>query len=90
MWSDAQHASLKKELEAEVAAAHKEAERFGTLADGYVPPIDSMFEGVYKDMPAHLQDQLRQARGVAAHPRSAAQLPAQGAPASSGAAGQGA
>jgi hypothetical protein len=27
-----------------------------------VPPVETMFEGVYKDMPAHLVEQLRQAR----------------------------
>ena len=54
---------MKAELDAEVAAALKEAEQHGgTLIDGHVPPIDTMFEGVYKDMPAHLVEQLRQAR----------------------------
>jgi len=63
-WSDDEHERVQKELEAEVAAALKEAERFGgTLIDGHVPPLATMFEGVYKDMPAHLVDQLRQASG---------------------------
>jgi 2-oxoisovalerate dehydrogenase E1 component alpha subunit len=63
-WSDAEHERVQKELEAEVSAALKEAERFGgTLIDGHVPPLETMFEGVYKDMPAHLHEQLRQARG---------------------------
>lgn len=62
-WSPEEHASVGKELEAEVAAALKEAERHGgTLIDGHVPPLETMFEGVYKDMPAHLHEQLRQAR----------------------------
>ena len=61
-WSDQEHEAAQKELEAEVAAAQKEAERYGTLADGQVPPIETMFEDVYKEMPAHLRDQLRQAR----------------------------
>jgi 2-oxoisovalerate dehydrogenase E1 component alpha subunit len=60
-WSDAEHEAVQKELEAEVAAAQKEAERHGTLADGHIPPIETMFEDVYKEMPAHLRDQLRQA-----------------------------
>ena len=59
-WSDAQHAALQDELVAEVSAAQKEAEAYGTLADGHVPPLESMFEDVYRDMPAHLQAQLRQ------------------------------
>lgn len=63
-WSDEAHERAQEQLEAEVAAALKEAERHGgTLIDGHVPPLESMFEDVYKDMPAHLQAQLRQARG---------------------------
>jgi 2-oxoisovalerate dehydrogenase E1 component alpha subunit len=62
-WSDAQHQLLQQELDAEVAAALKAAEaQGGTLIDGHVPPLESMFEGVYKDMPRHLHEQLRQAR----------------------------
>lgn len=63
-WSDEAHERAQEQLEAEVAAALKEAERHGgTLIDGHVPPLESMFEDVYKDMPAHLREQLRQARG---------------------------
>ena len=62
-WSDDEHQRVKAELDAEVAAALKAAAQHGgTLIDGHVPPIDTMFEGVYKDMPAHLVEQLRQAR----------------------------
>jgi 2-oxoisovalerate dehydrogenase E1 component alpha subunit len=61
-WSDEEHEATTKELDAEVAAALKEATKYGSLLDGHTPPIESMFEDVYKDMPAHLQDQLRQAR----------------------------
>ncbi len=61
-WSEEEQERVRKELEAEVAAAAKEAEAFGgTLIDGHVPPLETMFEGVYKDMPAHLHEQLRQA-----------------------------
>ena len=62
-WSDAEHERVQKELTAEIAAAQNEAERHGTLGDARIPPLESMFEDVYKDMPAHLHDQLRQARG---------------------------
>ena len=49
--------------EAEVTAAQKEAERYGTLADGMVRSPAEMFEDVYKDMPAHLRQQ-RQELGI--------------------------
>jgi 2-oxoisovalerate dehydrogenase E1 component alpha subunit len=60
-WSEEEHERTQKELEAEVLAAQKEAERYGTLADGQLPPTSSMFEDVFKDTPPHLRDQLRQA-----------------------------
>jgi len=60
-WSEDEHAATLKELEVEVAAAQKEAERYGTLIDGHTPPLATMFEDVYKEMPPHLHDQLRQA-----------------------------
>ncbi|OIP08294.1 MAG: 3-methyl-2-oxobutanoate dehydrogenase (2-methylpropanoyl-transferring) subunit alpha [Betaproteobacteria bacterium CG2_30_68_42] len=62
-WSDRQHEDLKKELEAEIGVAQKEAESYGSLADGHVHSAASMFEDVYKEMPAHLRRQ-RQRLGV--------------------------
>ncbi|AMO21888.1 3-methyl-2-oxobutanoate dehydrogenase (2-methylpropanoyl-transferring) subunit alpha [Ramlibacter solisilvae] len=62
-WSEAQHEQAQKELEAEVAAAQKEAESYGTLLDGHIPSPAGMFEDVYKDMPEHLRRQ-RQELGV--------------------------
>src|SRR5450755_1431642 len=61
VWSEQQHEAAQKELEAEVAAAQKDAERYGTLTGGHTPPLATMFEDVYKDMPPHLHGQLRQA-----------------------------
>ena len=57
IWSNAEHEAMKKEVEAEVAKAQKEAESYGTLADGHVHRPGEMFEDVYKDMPAHLKRQ---------------------------------
>ena len=62
-WSEAQHEAAQKELEAEVIAAQKEAERHGSLLDGRVPSAATMFDDVYKDMPEHLRRQ-RQQMGV--------------------------
>ena len=56
-WSEQAHADLRKELEAEVTAAQKEAESYGSLADGHIHNAATMFEDVYKDMPAHLRRQ---------------------------------
>lgn len=62
-WSDAEHEATQKEMEATVAAAQKEAEQYGTLADGHVRSPAEMFEDVYKEMPAHLRRQ-RQELGI--------------------------
>ena len=66
-WSDAEHETMRAQLEAQVVEAMKEAERYGTLLDGHIPPLATMFEDVYKEMPPHLRDQLRQAASEADH-----------------------
>jgi 2-oxoisovalerate dehydrogenase E1 component alpha subunit len=63
VWSDEEHEATQKELEAEVLAALKEAERYGSLADGHLANAASMFEDVYKDMPEHLRKQREQMFG---------------------------
>ena len=59
-WSEAQHEQAQRELEGEVAAAQKEAERHGTLLDGGIPSAATMFDDVYEQMPAHLRRQRQQ------------------------------
>ncbi len=59
-WSEQEHDAAQKELEAQVAAAQKEAESYGTLADGHMRSAAEMFDDVYKDMPAHLRRQRQQ------------------------------
>jgi 2-oxoisovalerate dehydrogenase E1 component alpha subunit len=59
-WSDEEHDKVQAELEAEVLAAQKEAEQYGTLIDGRVPSAATMFEDVYKEMPEHLRRQRQQ------------------------------
>jgi 2-oxoisovalerate dehydrogenase E1 component alpha subunit len=56
-WSDEEHVASQKEFEAQVFAALKAAERYGSLADGHLASAASMFEDVYKDMPDHLRRQ---------------------------------
>ena len=63
LWSDAEHEATQKELEAEVAAAQKEAEKYGSMADGQMRSPAEMFEDVYKEMPEHLRRQ-RQELGI--------------------------
>jgi len=63
VWSDQEHEATQQELDAQVSAALKEAASYGSLLDGHIPPLSTMFEDVYKDMPAHLQEQRRQAQG---------------------------
>ncbi|GAJ02269.1 unnamed protein product, partial [marine sediment metagenome] len=62
-WSEEEHAAVSAELEAEVIAAQKEAEQYGTLAGGQIPSAATMFEDVYKEMPEHLKRQ-RQELGI--------------------------
>src|SRR5262245_36100269 len=53
-WSEERHASLTAELEAQVTAAWKEAVTYGSLGEGPKLDPDTMFEDVFKDVPAHL------------------------------------
>lgn len=60
IWSEQEQDALKASLEAEILAAQKEAERYGTLADEHIPSPASLFEDVYKEMPEHLRRQRQQ------------------------------
>jgi 2-oxoisovalerate dehydrogenase E1 component alpha subunit len=62
-WSEERHEQLRAEIDDEVLAAAREAERHGTLHTGPRPSTAAMFEGVYKEMPRHLREQ-RQEAGV--------------------------
>jgi len=59
-WSADEHARVQQAAEEEVVAAQKEAEGYGTLATGPISSPATMFEDVYKDMPAHLVAQRQQ------------------------------
>ena len=59
-WSEEEHSAVSAELEAEVIAAQKQAEQYGTLAGGQIPSAATMFEDVYKEMPEHLKRQRQQ------------------------------
>jgi 2-oxoisovalerate dehydrogenase E1 component alpha subunit len=60
-WSDEEHTRTVEALDAEMATALKQALQHGSVLDGHIPPLATMFEDVYKDMPPHLHEQMRQA-----------------------------
>ncbi|RMX06113.1 3-methyl-2-oxobutanoate dehydrogenase (2-methylpropanoyl-transferring) subunit alpha [Allofranklinella schreckenbergeri] len=59
-WSDAEHEAVQAEVEAEVLAAQKQAETYGTLMSGPQRTAADMFDDVYEHMPAHLIAQRQQ------------------------------
>jgi 2-oxoisovalerate dehydrogenase E1 component alpha subunit len=58
-WSEKKHEQLIKELQAEVKAAWKDAQQYGTMTEG--PWLDpaTMFDDVYADQPRNLESQCR-------------------------------
>jgi 2-oxoisovalerate dehydrogenase E1 component alpha subunit len=62
-WSQEQHEALAIELKDAVTADWKQAISYGTLDEGPHWPVETMFDDVFKDMPAHLRKQ-RQKMGV--------------------------
>src|SRR6187455_1144682 len=60
IWSEDEHEKLTKALEADVLKAQKEAESYGSLADGHTFSNSTMFDDIYKDVPDHLRRQRRQ------------------------------
>ena len=59
-WDEERQAAMDKELAEKVRAAQKEAEKNGVLGHGLHQPLDTMFEGVYEEMPWHLREQQQQ------------------------------
>jgi 2-oxoisovalerate dehydrogenase E1 component alpha subunit len=60
-WDEERHVALTAECDAEVRAAQKQAEKFGTLPEQGKHDVGSMFEDVYADVPWHLAEQRDQA-----------------------------
>jgi 2-oxoisovalerate dehydrogenase E1 component alpha subunit len=60
-WSDDEHERMQKALDEQMAAALKQAAAHGSLQDGHIPPLATMFEDVFEDMPPHLREQMREA-----------------------------
>ncbi len=59
-WSEKDHKKLEEELRAEVMAAWKQAQKYGTMTEGpFIDPA-SMFDDVYAETPPHLERQRKQ------------------------------
>jgi len=61
LWTEREHVALQDEVDAAVREAGRISESFGTLKEGQRLASSSMFEDVYKEMPAHLAAQRAQA-----------------------------
>ncbi|MBX9796587.1 3-methyl-2-oxobutanoate dehydrogenase (2-methylpropanoyl-transferring) subunit alpha [Sphingomonas sp.] len=59
-WDEDAHAAQDKELAEMVKAAQKEAETNGILGHGLHQPFETMFEGVFEELPWHLREQRDQ------------------------------
>ncbi|WP_010183147.1 3-methyl-2-oxobutanoate dehydrogenase (2-methylpropanoyl-transferring) subunit alpha [Sphingomonas sp. PAMC 26605] len=59
-WDEERHAAQDKELAEQVKAAQKEAETNGVLGHGLHQPLDTLFDGVFEEMPWHLREQQAQ------------------------------
>ncbi len=56
-WDEERHAAQDKDLADQVKAAQKEAEKNGILGHGLHQPLDTLFDGVFEEMPWHLREQ---------------------------------
>ncbi|RIA35401.1 branched-chain alpha-keto acid dehydrogenase E1 component [Hephaestia caeni] len=56
-WDEERQAAMDLDLAEKVRAAQKEAEKNGVLGHGLHQPLDTLFEGVYEEMPWHLREQ---------------------------------
>ncbi|WP_294212473.1 3-methyl-2-oxobutanoate dehydrogenase (2-methylpropanoyl-transferring) subunit alpha [uncultured Sphingomonas sp.] len=59
-WDEERHAAQDRELAEYVRAQQKDAEKNGILGHGLHQPLDSLFDGVFEDMPWHLREQQAQ------------------------------
>ena len=62
-WDEERHVALEKELNELVIKSYKEAETHGTLHDGPLSPVESIFEDGYAEQDWRLRRQ-RQDLGV--------------------------
>ncbi len=60
VWDEARQAEMDREVAEQVKASAREAEKNGILGHGLHQPMETMFEGVYEEMPWHLKEQQAQ------------------------------
>lgn len=63
VWSTEEHEATRKELDAEVGAALKKAESYGSISKGLIANAATLFDDVFESVPAHLQMQRHQLLG---------------------------
>ncbi|MFD1610188.1 3-methyl-2-oxobutanoate dehydrogenase (2-methylpropanoyl-transferring) subunit alpha [Sphingomonas tabacisoli] len=56
-WDEERHAAQDKEVAELVRDAQKAAEKNGILGHGLHQPLDTLFDGVFEEMPWHLREQ---------------------------------
>jgi 2-oxoisovalerate dehydrogenase E1 component alpha subunit len=61
-WSDGAHRQLDRALDEDVAATFRQAEVLGAAANHDDLPLEMLFEDVYAAPPAHLREQLEEAK----------------------------
>ncbi|MBA2771963.1 MAG: 3-methyl-2-oxobutanoate dehydrogenase (2-methylpropanoyl-transferring) subunit alpha [Sphingomonas sp.] len=59
-WDDERHQAIVAEIDAQVRAAQKQAEKHGVLPEQGKDDIGSIFDDVYADVPWHLSEQREQ------------------------------
>ncbi|WNO53898.1 3-methyl-2-oxobutanoate dehydrogenase (2-methylpropanoyl-transferring) subunit alpha [Stakelama saccharophila] len=59
-WDETRQEEMDRECADEVRKTQKEAEKNGILGHGLHQPLDTLFEGVYEEMPWHLREQQQQ------------------------------
>ena len=59
-WDEERHVAQDRELAEMVRDAQKEAEKNGILGHGLHQPLDTLFDGVFEEMPWHLREQQQQ------------------------------
>ncbi|MDF0543554.1 3-methyl-2-oxobutanoate dehydrogenase (2-methylpropanoyl-transferring) subunit alpha [Sphingobium sp. H39-3-25] len=60
IWDEERQAAMDLELAAHVKEAARTAEKNGILGHGLHQPFETMFEGVFEEMPWHLREQSEQ------------------------------